>query len=130
MVVQNVLTLRTKQTVSIGWSSQVIVMLVVKAVIDNGVWQVLRVEELLVTVGNDRGFWCHPHAFENLFIGCVDFAIAVHLITENIGKDKGNWRDIGGDDGYVGLVNFQNGQPFLLWLGCGDKRRNDSLLHV
>ena len=105
-------------------------MLMIKAIVDYRIGQVLRIEELFVAIGNDRGLWCHAHAFENLFVGRIDFAITIHLITKNIGKDKCNWRDVRSNDSNVGLIDFQDSQAFLLWLGRGNKSRDNSLLHV
>ena len=55
MVVQDVVALRAQESIGISRRLEIRVGFVVETVIDHGVWQLLSVEDLLVTVSDDGG---------------------------------------------------------------------------
>lgn len=130
VVPEDVLTLRTEQTIGVGWGVEGRVVFMVEAVVDDRVGQVLAVEELLVPVGNDRRLGGQLDPAEDLLVGCVDLPVAVHLVAKDIGKDEGLRGDVAADDRHVGFVDLQHCQPLLLGTGSGNEGRHDSLFHV
>ena len=124
------LTLWTEQPIGISRSIKGFPVFMGKTVVDNRVWQVAAVEELLVTIGNHGCLGCPPYPREDFIVGGVGFALTDHLVTKNVGKDEGHRFNNLGSPHHVVLVNLEDCEPLSVGAGGRNKGRNDSLLHV
>ena len=88
LVFEDMLALGTENALCIVVSQLSLAFLGIKSIVAYRILQAYGVKEGAVTIHQYSCFRHFSCSIQNHLVGRVDFPIAVHLVTENIGKDE------------------------------------------
>ena len=88
LVFEDMLALGTEDTLGIIVNELSLAFLGIKSIVANRILQADRVKEGAVTIHQYSRFRHFSCSIQNHLVGRVDLTIAIHLVSENIGKEK------------------------------------------
>ena len=88
LILEDMLALRTEDALCIVVSQLSLAFLGIKSIVADRILQADRVKEGAVTIHQYSRFRHFSCSIQNHLVGRVDLTIAIHLVTENIGKDE------------------------------------------